>query len=205
MTVSIPIKEDLVQQQILQAAKRLFAVHGLARVTVDDVAKAVGKGRSSLYYYYKSKDEIFEAVFRAEVKEMLATIEAAVGQATTVEERIDAFFVGKLKVVQEKGAFFNALKVGMDADALTDFNKTKIAHHALIMKLEGALLTRILNEGIRHGELNAIAENDLETVVFVLLSSLRGLRNELNLQDNTMEIKPAIARFTRIVMHGLKN
>ena len=48
-------KEDDIQKQILQAALQLFQAHGFRRVTMDDVAKAIGKGRSSLYYYYKSK------------------------------------------------------------------------------------------------------------------------------------------------------
>jgi len=57
MSADSTIKEDIIQEQILQAAKQLFSVHGLHKVTMDDVAKAIGKGRSSLYYYYKSKDE----------------------------------------------------------------------------------------------------------------------------------------------------
>jgi AcrR family transcriptional regulator len=204
MLTNTLIKEDIIQEQILQAAKRLFAVHGLAKVTMDDVAKAIGKGRSSLYYYYKSKDEIFEAVFEAEIKEMLAAMEKAVDEAITVEEQINAFFVTKLKVVREKGGFFNAVKVGMDADALTDFNKTKITHHNVIMKMEGALLSRILKEGIKKGELKEIAETEMDTVIYILLSSLRGLRNEMNLAENPIEIEPITLKFTRIMMHGLK-
>ena len=204
MSLSTPTKEDLIQEQILQAAKRLFAVHGLAKVTMDDVAKAIGKGRSSLYYYYKSKDEIFEAVFNVEMKEMLAAIELAISQATTVEDQINAFFITKLKVVREKAAFFNALKVGMDADTLTEFHKTKIVHHNTIMKMEGALLTRILNDGIKHGELKAVEESEMDTLIFVLLSSIRGIRNEMNLTNSSWEIEPVTAQFIRMMMHGLK-
>ena len=49
------IKDDLFQEQVIRAAQKLFQQHGMYKVTMDDVAKAVGKGRSSLYYYYKSK------------------------------------------------------------------------------------------------------------------------------------------------------
>ena len=70
-------KEDLMQQQILTAAKELFRVYGLAKVTMDDVAKAIGKGRSSLYYYYKSKDEIFDAVVNAAINDMITAMEKA--------------------------------------------------------------------------------------------------------------------------------
>src|SRR5882757_2611307 len=117
MSVISPIKEDVIQQQILQAAKRLFQVHGLHKVTMDDVAKAIGKGRSSLYYYYKSKDEIFDAVIGIEINEMLTAIARAVEQVPTVEQKINAFCVTKLKLLREKQAFYNTLDAGMDADA----------------------------------------------------------------------------------------
>lgn len=201
--LTITTREEIIQEQILQAAKRLFTVHGLAKVTMDDVAKAIGKGRSSLYYYYKSKDEIFDAVFNMEMQEMLSAMEKAVDQAATIEKKINAFFITKLMVIREKGAFFDALKIGMDADALTDFHKTKIAHHNLVMQREGELLTLILNEGTRQGELKSILKDDLDTLIFVLLSSIRGLRNELNLGNNEMEIETVISGFTRVILHGL--
>jgi AcrR family transcriptional regulator len=204
MSAPLSTKEDIVQEQILAAAKRLFQVYGLAKVTMDDVAKAIGKGRSSLYYYYKSKDEIFDAVFKVEMVEMLAAMEIAVNQSTGTEDKINAFFITKLKVVKEKGAFFSALKAGMDADTLTEFQKTKIVHHNTIMKMEGALLTRILNEGIKLGELKAIEESEMDTLIFVLLSSIRGIRNEMNLLDNATEFEPAIMQFTGMMMNGLK-
>src|ERR1700754_5251835 len=102
MSTSISTKEDLMQQQILAAAKRLFQQYGLAKVTMDDVARAIGKGRSSLYYYYKSKDEIFNAIMDIEIRHMLTAIARAVGRAATVEQKINAFCVTKLKVLREK-------------------------------------------------------------------------------------------------------
>jgi AcrR family transcriptional regulator len=198
------IKEDLIQEEILQAAKRLFAVHGLAKVTMDDVAKAIGKGRSSLYYYYKSKDEIFDAVVKIEIKEMLETLEQAVDAETTVKNKIQAFVSAKFIMLREKGSFFNAIKVGMDADTLTDFNKNKVAYHNLIMKLESAVFTRIFTEGIRRREIKAIDKKDMGSLIYILLSSIRGLRNEMNLPDNLRKPEPVIARFVQLVMHGLK-
>src|SRR5882757_3790267 len=155
MPVIEPVKEELIRQQILDAAKRLFQVHGLYKVTMDDVAKAIGKGRSSLYYDYKSKDEIFDAVIGIEIREMISAIARAVDKAPTVGQKINAFCITKLKVLREKRSFYNTLDAGMDADAMSHFNKTKVVHHNLIMKEEGALLHEILNYGIEKGELRA--------------------------------------------------
>jgi AcrR family transcriptional regulator len=203
MSVNTPIKEDLIQEQILQAAKQLFAVHGFAKVTMDDVAKAIGKGRSSLYYYYKSKDEIFDAVINIEIKETLAAMEQAVGQAATIEEKINAFFVTRLRVRRERGSFYDAMEAGMDADAMSNFNKTKIVYHDQIMKREGVLLTQILNEGIEKDELKVIGKDDMNTLIFILLSTLHGLKREMRMENNIRKIEPAVDQLTRMIMHGL--
>src|ERR1700760_1284909 len=104
-SVAEPVKDIFVQQQILDAAKKLFQAHGLYKVTMDDVAKAIGKGRSSLYYYYKSKDEIFDAVMLVEIREMLSAMTAAVEQANTAEEKLLGFCMAKLTVLREKKSF----------------------------------------------------------------------------------------------------
>src|SRR5277367_2209415 len=123
MSVDPTIKDDLFQEQVIKAAQQLFRQYGLQKVTMDDVARAIGKGRSSLYYYYKSKDEIFDAVMDIDIADMLAAITHAVAAAPGVEQKIKAFCVAKLNVLHQKRAFYNVLDMGMDADALSHFNQ----------------------------------------------------------------------------------
>ncbi|MGZ3872328.1 MAG: TetR/AcrR family transcriptional regulator [Mucilaginibacter sp.] len=204
MAVTDQLKEDAIQEQILQAAKRLFQIHGLHKVNMDDVAKAIGKGRSSLYYYYKSKDEIFDAVMRIEINEMLAAIGRAVADAPGTEQKINAFCVTKLKVLREKRSFYNTLDTGMDADAISHFKKMQIIHHQHIMEQEGALLGQILADGIESGELRAINKENQATLIFVVLSSLHGLKREMVMENNFDGIEPAVNTLTNMVIHGLK-
>lgn len=203
MSDNTSIKEDLIQEQILVAAKQLFALYGLTKVTMDDVAKAIGKGRSSLYYYYKSKDEIVDAVISLQIKEIRAAMNKAVNEATTAKEKISAFFTTKLNVIREKRSFLDALESGMDADAISNFNKTKIMYHTHTLKWEGDLLTQILNEGIKNDELKAIEKGEMDTLIFVLLSTLHGLKREIRMESKVREIEPAIRQFTNMIMHGL--
>jgi AcrR family transcriptional regulator len=198
------VKEDVVQEKILQAAKRLFQAHGLHKVTMDDVAQAIGKGRSSLYYYYKSKDEIFDAVMGIEIAEMLTAIARAIDQAPTFEQKINVFCTTKLMVLREKRSFYNMLDAGMDASALSDFNKMKVAYHDLIMKQEGTLLDRILTGGIEKGEIADMNEKKRNMLIFVLLSSLHGIKREMVMKDDFQDIEPAVNTLTQVVMHGLK-
>jgi len=204
MPDSLIVKEDIIQEKILLAAKGLFQAHGLHKVTMDDVARAIGKGRSSLYYYYKSKDEIFDAVMAIEMAEMLAAIARAVDRVLTVEQKLNAFCVTKLMVIQEKRSFYSPLDAGMDANALSDFNKMKVTYHDLIMKQEGALLDRILTDGIEKAEIVDMNEKKRQILIFVLLSSLHGIKREMVMKNNFKDIEPAINTLTEVVMNGLK-
>ena len=60
-------KDELVKAAILQAAETLFQRWGIAKTTMEDIAHATGKGKSTLYYYFKSKDEVLEAVAMAQM------------------------------------------------------------------------------------------------------------------------------------------
>ncbi len=202
MSVAIS-KEDIIQRQILEAAKRLFDVYGVAKITMEDVAKAIGKSRSSLYYYYKSKDELLAAVIMTEILEVRGEMEKAVNQAATVEAKINAIFTVKLNMSREKHSFFSKLETGMDIDAISSFRKIKIAHHDQTIKWESALLTKIVNEGVKKGELATVKPREMETLIFVLVSCLHGLKFEMRAENHVRDIKTVAAKFAKVVLHGL--
>lgn len=57
-----PIKEE-----ILESAKKVFAKYGYKKTSVNDIAKAAGKAKSSLYHYFESKEKIFVEIVRREM------------------------------------------------------------------------------------------------------------------------------------------
>ncbi len=54
---------------ILAAAERIFAERGLAGARTDAIATAAGVNKAMLYYYFKSKDELYEAVVEDHFRE----------------------------------------------------------------------------------------------------------------------------------------
>jgi AcrR family transcriptional regulator len=202
--MSINTKDEEIQKQILQAAKQLFQLHGFRRVTIDDIAKAIGKARSSLYYYYKTKEEILDAVIAAEISELMTAIAAAISQARTSEEKIKAFFLTQLHTILEKRGFFNALDEGMDAGELSGYLKTKLAVYQQIRQQEGTLLRRIITEGTRRGELTKLSHKDQEDLVFVLLSSLHGIKREMVIRNDFSNMESSVHILVRSIIHGLK-
>lgn len=47
-------KDELLKEKILTGADMLFQKYGLTKTTMEDIAREAGKGKSTLYYYFKS-------------------------------------------------------------------------------------------------------------------------------------------------------
>jgi len=54
------------KSQIIEAAKGLFNRLGYAKTSVDDIASSLGMKKSSLYYYFKNKEDIFMCSFKSD-------------------------------------------------------------------------------------------------------------------------------------------
>jgi TetR/AcrR family transcriptional regulator len=54
---------------ILRAAERIFAEKGLAGARTDAIARQAGVNKALLYYYFKGKEALFEAVLEHHMKE----------------------------------------------------------------------------------------------------------------------------------------
>src|SRR5579862_6432816 len=54
---------------ILKAAERIYAEHGLAGARTEAIAAAAGVNKALLYYYFKSKDGLYQAVVGSQLQE----------------------------------------------------------------------------------------------------------------------------------------
>jgi AcrR family transcriptional regulator len=61
------------KRQLLDAALREFAAHGIAGARVDQIARAAGVSAGLVYTYFGSKDELFDAVFDSIVEGTLSS------------------------------------------------------------------------------------------------------------------------------------
>lgn len=197
VTVIIP-KEDQMRASIILAAQQLFQQHGLHKVTMEDIARAMGKGKSSLYYYYKSKEEIFEAMFDREIDDVLAKVAVAVAQVSTAEEKLYTFCLTRFQELRRKAALHGIL-VGEVLREL-DF----VYHIRRQCRLrEGNLLKQIFTLGSTAGNQPGLSSADLDAVVFVVLGGLQGLEQEMLLTGDDHLLEPAVRILSRALMNGL--
>lgn len=71
------------RRELLDSAARAFSKRGYDGTSIRDIAADVGVQPSSLYYFFRAKDDLFEAVYEQGVLDIMASVEAAVVGART--------------------------------------------------------------------------------------------------------------------------
>jgi AcrR family transcriptional regulator len=75
-------RKDQRPAEIVAAALRLFAERGYGATKLEDVAKAAGISKGTVYLYFATKEDLFQEVVRRELLPTLEGFEAAVAAHT---------------------------------------------------------------------------------------------------------------------------
>jgi AcrR family transcriptional regulator len=169
MTEIIETKDDIMKRNILVAAQQLFQEFGLGKTTMEDIARKIGKAKSSLYYYYTNKEEIFVAVVMKEKMDVEAEVKQAVEKATTCPDKLRAFAIARFRAIRKRKVLYKILGNEMQ-QSLCMVNDLRENYN----RIEHDIISNIITEGVKKGEFN-IDKKDIDIICYVLNSSLRGL------------------------------
>lgn len=136
---------------ILRSAERIFSDKGLEGARTDEIARAARVNKALLYYYFKSKDDLFLAVvdeFMREAHEELMGILSSQGSERQI-------------LLRYAEALFDRLSQRPDCTLL--FQRVLMAKPRLIDRLARKYfrprfrkLTRVIRRGVRRGELRPV-------------------------------------------------
>ncbi len=84
--------DEEIRSEIIKAASNLFRKYGYLKTTMEDIAKAIRKGKSTLYYYYKSKDDVFLDVLTRESDSIITLIHERVNKIESAEDKLIQYF-----------------------------------------------------------------------------------------------------------------
>ena len=62
------------KQQIIRAAVKRFARHGLGKTTLEEIARDIRIGKATIYHYFESKDELFFESLKWETDQFIEDI-----------------------------------------------------------------------------------------------------------------------------------
>lgn len=76
------------EQQIIEAARKIFMHKGLSGARMQDIADEAGINKAMLHYYYRSKDKLFEIVFGEAIEQLLVKVNNVLAENMPVEQKI---------------------------------------------------------------------------------------------------------------------
>ncbi|MBN1768536.1 MAG: TetR/AcrR family transcriptional regulator [Prolixibacteraceae bacterium] len=188
-------KKDLNREAILEIAQDIFSRYGYKKTTLDDIANAVRKGKSSLYYYFSSKEDLFQAVIIKEVDILKQSLEKVVFRSLDPEEKLREYILTKLTTYRSLANLYNALENDVAAIGFIEEVKEKNA------KDEIRMIKRILIEGVRRDKFQI---EDLNLAAIGITTAMKGLEMPLTTgAKHNLNLEVTVDNFVRILCYGI--
>ncbi len=183
------------KELLLNVAQSIFSRFGLFKTTIDEIAKLARVGKSTIYYYFKSKEDIFKAVVEKELNTLREKINQALINVENPQERLKIFLLTRMKYLRELANIYNALQ--------NDY----LDHYTFIQQLrtdydneEIILIKEILQKGIDE---ERFAIDDVELTSTVILVTLKGVEFEWSTKFDEKEIVKNIDKLLDLLFNGI--
>jgi AcrR family transcriptional regulator len=184
------------QEDILEAAQRLFGQHGIRKVTTDDIAREARASKATIYKLYPNKHEILKTVVDREMTQLMENIEAAVAAQTTVADKLRAHLMTKIGTVHHL----------INLHSVTSETMAQHWEHAPILRNrfqaeEARVIGEILEFGIENENLAVV---DVKVTAHLLAASLKSLESPWDVKDLNLTIDEQADHMLNLLLNGLR-
>ena len=183
------------RNSIVEVARSIFARYGFRKTTMNEIANGVGKGKSSLYYYFSSKEDVYRAVIENEADTMKIKLIDAVGAVNDPVEKLRKYVETRMEILHELINFHQAI----NSEYLTNIDFIKKMRKKYDIE-EVTLLKNILQLGADNGTFRI---KDVELTALAVATALKGLEIPLLASHNDISTELRIERILQILFFGI--
>ena len=189
------VKKDINRENILKIARDIFSKYGFKKTTLDDIANAVRKGKSSLYYYFESKEDLFQAVIMKEVDILAHELEIVINRNTDPIDKLRDYILTKLTTFRSLANFYHAIE--NDVTAVGFINDVKRRYELDEIRM----IKRILIEGVRKNEFEIY---DFNLAAIGITTAIKGLEMPLSAGTyGNVNIENSVDIILKIICYGI--
>lgn len=183
------------KEQIILTSREVFSKFGFKKTSVEGIAQNMRKKKSSIYYYFNSKEEIFEAVLDYEANILRQEIMKKLLEHKKASDKLKEYVHTRMFYLKKMINFYDALKNDY-------FN-----HMPFIEKLrkkfddeEVGIIRSILIEGVVTNEFS-IKRPDLAALA--IFTAMKGL--EIPFMQEETDLEDRLNYLMDILFYGIKN
>jgi AcrR family transcriptional regulator len=189
------INKEEFRKKIIIAAGQIFSRFGFKKTTMEEVARELKIGKSSIYYYFSSKEEIFEAVVLYEANILRNELTTAIKSVESPIRKMEKYVHVRMKAFEKLSNYYNAI-----------FDKN-LDHFDFIEKIrekydreELAILRLILYDGVRKKVFNV--ENS-EYTAMAIQTTMKGLEVPLFWKKRKVDIDHRLKAILGVLFNGI--
>jgi AcrR family transcriptional regulator len=189
------VNKEEFRKKIIIISGQIFSRYGFKKTTMDEIAHGLKMGKSSLYYYYKSKEDIFEAVVLYEANTLRNELTTAIKSVESPVGKMRNYVFVRMKSFEKLSNYYNAI-FDKNLDHF-DFIETIRAKYD---REELAILRLILYHGARKKVFNVT--NSGYTALAVQ-TALKGLEVPLFWKKKELNIEERLDGILDVLFNGI--
>ena len=154
MPKGIPLTEeelDRRRHEIFAKTVNLFIEKGFRETSMREIAEAAEMGKSSLYDYFKTKDEILLWAIEDEILDLTAAVQKIVAQPIPAIERLQQVMQRHLEYLLSSKEFYLKLSFEVQRLAMESQQRIQVKRHTY-----QDLIRQLIDEGIQEGAFRPI-------------------------------------------------
>jgi len=189
------VNKEEFRKKVVVSAGQIFSYYGFKKTTMDEIARALKMGKSSVYYYFESKEEIFEAVVLSEANILRNELTTAIKSVESPIEKMRNYVFVRMRSFEKLSNYYNAI-----------FDKN-LDHFDFIEQIrekydreELAILRLILYHGVRQKVFHV---ENTEYTAMAVQTTLKGLEVPLFWQKREVNIENRLNAILDVLFYGI--
>jgi AcrR family transcriptional regulator len=192
------ITKDEQREVIIRAATAVFTKCGYKKTTLESIGQSMGKVKSFFYYYFKNKEELFEAVIDNEINQLRNEFEHILTSNMSASQKLERYTKKRMSLVFQLANYFDLISNGV----LINPSFTEKLRYKYDEK-EVEHISMILRQGAEEGEFHI---TDVDLVSLALFTVLKGLEIPLfTSNENLTDINQRIDNLLSIIFNGIRS
>jgi len=189
------VNKEEFRKRIITTSGQIFSRYGFRKTTMDEIARALKMGKSSVYYYFSSKEEIFEAVVLYEANMLRNELTRAIKSVESPVDKMRNYVFVRMKAFEELSNYYNAIfDKNLDHFDFIEAIREKYDREEL------AILRLILYHGARK---KVFSVKNSEYTALAVQTTLKGLEVPLFWKKKELNLEERLTAILDVLFNGI--
>ncbi len=189
-------KHEAMRQRILDIAAGVFQRFGFSKTTMDDIAHGIERRKSTLYYYFQSKDEVFEAVVSKELAVQVQGVEELEAEGLNARDTVFQHGLDRLESARREHQMI--MRSGLEDPRMQEVIAR--ARDSYI-EVEQAFLLRMFAKDPAVG---TVSRQELTVLATLAQAGLRKLEDiATDSSGEELPLEAMVSRWVAFLWHGI--